>query len=135
MRRSWRTGMWIFLALGTALPALGQRQSQTGTMPPIQQGPPTRNPFPSAPGMSPMGSGDPMGTSDVLNHRMAEQQARARNNDRQKRIESDTDKLLGLANELKQQVQGEKQLSPEDVSKRAEEIEKLARSVKDRMKG
>jgi hypothetical protein len=76
-----------------------------------------------------------MGTSDVLNHRMAEQQARARNNDRQKRIESDTDKLLGLANELKQQVQGEKQLSPEDVSKRAEEIEKLARSVKDRMKG
>lgn len=76
-----------------------------------------------------------MGVPDVLSRRMAEQQARARNNDRQKRIESDTNKLVGLVNEFKQEVQSEKKLSPDDVGKRAEEIEKLARSVKDRMKG
>jgi short-subunit dehydrogenase len=47
----------------------------------------------------------------------------------------DTDKLVGLVNDLRQQVEDEKKLSPADLSKRAEEIEKLARSVKDRMKG
>jgi len=82
-----------------------------------------------------MGPADPSASSDILNSRMAEQQARARNNERQRRIESDTQKLLGLVDDLKQQVQGNDELSPADVSKRAEEIEKLARSVKDRMKG
>jgi hypothetical protein len=78
---------------------------------------------------------DSSGNPDVLNARIAEQQARTRNSERQKRIESDTQKLVGLVDELKQQVQGDKQMSPSDLSKRAEEIEKLARSVKDRMKG
>lgn len=82
-----------------------------------------------------MGPMDASENSDILNSRIAQQQARTRNNERQKRIESDTQKLVGLVDELKQQMQGEKQLSPTDVSKRAEEIEKLARSVKDRMKG
>jgi uncharacterized protein YpuA (DUF1002 family) len=83
----------------------------------------------------PMGPMDASGNSDILNSRIAQQQARTRNSERQKRIESDTQKLVGLVDELKQQVQGDKQLSPSDLSKRAEEIEKLARSVKDRMKG
>jgi methylmalonyl-CoA mutase N-terminal domain/subunit len=83
----------------------------------------------------PMGSGDPSAGADILGSRIAEQQARSRNSERQRRLESDTDKLVGLVNEFKQQLQDEKQLSPADVSKRAEEIEKLARSVKDRMKG
>jgi hypothetical protein len=85
--------------------------------------------------MGPMGAGDPSGVPDTLGSRIAEQQARSRNNERQRRLESDTDKLMGLVNEFKQQLQDEKNLSPADVSKRAEEIEKLARSVKDRMKG
>lgn len=82
-----------------------------------------------------MGPMDASGNPDILDSRIAQQQARTRNSERQKRIESDTQKLVGLVDELKQQVQGDKQLSPADLSKRAEEIEKLARSVKDRMKG
>ena len=72
---------------------------------------------------------------DILSNRVAEQQARSRNNERQRRLESDTNKLVDLVNDLKQQIEEDKKLSPADVSKRAEEIEKLARSVKDRMKG
>jgi uncharacterized protein YpuA (DUF1002 family) len=75
-----------------------------------------------------------MGMPD-LGARVAEQQARTRNSERQKKLESDTDKLVGLVTDLKGQVQSEKTLSPAELSKRAEEIEKLARSVKDRMKG
>ena len=76
---------------------------------------------------------DPSGSPDVLNSRMAEQQARSRNNDRQKRLESDTERLVGLVSDFKDQV--DKGMSPAEMSKRAEEIEKLAKSVKDRMKG
>jgi hypothetical protein len=72
---------------------------------------------------------------DILSSRVAVQQARSRNSERQKRLESDTNKLVDLVNDLKQQIEEDKKLSPADLSKRAEEIEKLARSVKDRMKG
>ncbi|HEY0163390.1 MAG TPA: hypothetical protein VGB69_11980, partial [Edaphobacter sp.] len=69
-----------------------------------------------------------MSPADVVSGRLAVQQARTRNNERQKRLETDTDKLVDMVNSFKEQVKGE--LSPADVSKRAEEIEKLARSVK-----
>jgi hypothetical protein len=82
-----------------------------------------------------MSAGDPSGSPDILSARVAEQQARSRNSERQKRLELDTDKLVNLVNDLKLQIEDEKKLSPGDVGKRAEEIEKLARSVKDRMKG
>lgn len=60
---------------------------------------------------------------------------KARNTDRQKRLVQDTDKLLTLAKELKEQVDksNEDTLSV-DVVKKAGEIEKLAKSVKDRMR-
>ena len=78
---------------------------------------------------------DSMG-ADSLNARMQEQQLRSRNSDRQKRLVSDTDKLVTLVKELKEQVETpDKPLQPSDVGKKAEEIEKLAKSVKDRMKG
>jgi hypothetical protein len=85
--------------------------------------------------MGPMGGMDPSMGPDVMNSRMADQQARSRNSERQKRLMTDTDKLVGLVNQFKEQVNSEKGLSPEDMSKKAEEIEKLAKSVKDRMKG
>ncbi len=67
---------------------------------------------------------------------MAEQQAKARNLDRQKRLVADTDKLLSLATELKQQVdKTDKYTLSVDVVKKADEIEKLAHSVKEKMKG
>ena len=85
--------------------------------------------------MTPMGGIDSSGGPDVLNARMAEQQARSRNSERQRKLEADTEKLVGLVTNFKEQVQSDKGLSPADMSKRAEEIEKLAKSVKDRMKG
>ena len=73
---------------------------------------------------------------DPISTRLQEQQIRSRNSDRQKRLVADTDKLVTLVKELKEQVETpEKPLQPNDVGKRAEEIEKLAKSVKDRMKG
>ncbi|MBS1821106.1 MAG: hypothetical protein JST61_03905 [Acidobacteria bacterium] len=105
------------------------------SQPPIQT-PASRSTFPQPMGIPTMGGIEPAGgMPDPLGGRLAEQQARTRNNERQKKIEADTDKLVGLVNELKDQVQSDKPIAPADLSKRAEEIEKLARSVKDRMKG
>jgi len=68
--------------------------------------------------------------------RIEEQQALARNNERQKRLVADTEKLLALATDLKAQVdKTNKDTLSVDVIKKAEEIEKLAHSVKERMKG
>jgi hypothetical protein len=68
--------------------------------------------------------------------KIAIEQARSRNTERQKRLEDDTAKLLSLATELKEQVdKTNKDIMSVDVIKKAEEIEKLAKDVKDRMKG
>ena len=65
-----------------------------------------------------------------------QKQAELRNADRQKRLVADTDKLLALATDLKEQVdKSTKDTLSVDVIKKADEIEKLAKSVKDRMKG
>ena len=64
-----------------------------------------------------------------------EKMEKARNADRQKHLVQDTDKLLALAKELKEEVakSNEDTLSV-NVVKKAGEIEKLAKSVKDRMR-
>jgi hypothetical protein len=55
---------------------------------------------------------------------------------RQRDIKNDTDKLLQLATELKQYVdKTDKNTMSLDVIKKADEIEKLAKAVKDKMKG
>ena len=55
---------------------------------------------------------------------------------RQQEIKKDTDKLLELANELKQYVdKTNENIISLDVIKKAEQIEKLAHTVKDKMKG
>jgi methionyl-tRNA synthetase len=61
--------------------------------------------------------------------------AKKANRDRQAQLQRDTESLLKLANELKQYVDksNENTLSLE-VVKKAEEIEKLAHSVKEKMK-
>ncbi|QHN03900.1 hypothetical protein FTO74_11335 [Granulicella sp. WH15] len=65
-----------------------------------------------------------------------ESQAAGRNLDRQRRLVADTQRLLQLAIELKTEVDKTNQnILSVDVVKKAEEIEKLAKSVKDRMKG
>lgn len=57
------------------------------------------------------------------------------NKDRQAKLKADTDKLLELATQLKQQVdKSNENVLSLDVIKKAEQIEKLAHSVQERMK-
>jgi hypothetical protein len=75
-------------------------------------------------------------SSDPMPGKLQEQQARAAVDDRHKRLVSDADRLLVLATELKQEVdKSTKDELSVTAIKRAGEIEKLARDVKDRMKG
>jgi len=65
-----------------------------------------------------------------------EKQAKLRNDDRQKRLVADTDKILALVTDLKAQVDKSSKDAPSaDLIKKTDEIEKLAHSVKERMKG
>jgi hypothetical protein len=107
--------------------------SVSGGQVPVQQpiGPPPRQ----MPGMPKPGLTDP-DESNPMDTNRAAQQEKMRNNDRQKRLVADTDKLLELATDLKAQVdKSTKDTLSVDVIKKADEIEKLAHSVKERMKG
>lgn len=68
--------------------------------------------------------------------KMEKDMAKKANQQRQAELKRDTEKLLKLATELKDYVDktNENMLSL-DVLKKAEEIEKLAHSVKEKMKG
>ena len=58
------------------------------------------------------------------------------NKQRQQDLKRDTDRLLTLATELKQSVdKSNAEVLSVDVVKKADEIEKLAHSVKEKMKG
>lgn len=62
--------------------------------------------------------------------------ARQRNKERQAALKKDTDKLLELATQLKEYVdKTDENLLSVDVIKKAEEIEKLSKNVKEKMKG
>lgn len=74
---------------------------------------------------------EPTTPSDIL-----AKQSRARNDERQRKLMADTDKLLALATSLHDDVaKTNKDVMSLDVIKRADEIEKLAHNVKERMKG
>jgi hypothetical protein len=82
------------------------------------------------------GVGRAPGDEIPISPEVAQRQAQTRNSDRQKHLVADTDKLLALATELKQDVdKTNKDVLSVEVIKKAEEIEKLAHSVKERMKG
>jgi hypothetical protein len=68
---------------------------------------------------------------------LAATQRAQRNVDRQNQIVSDTNKLVALVSNLKQQAEktDSAAVPAADLIKKAEEIEKLARSVKEHMKG
>jgi len=68
--------------------------------------------------------------------RMAHEAEKRASEDRYAALKTDTDKLLKLAVELKAYVdKSNEHVLSLDVVKKAEEIEKLAHSVKDKMKG
>jgi hypothetical protein len=94
---------------------------------------PTQNPVPRLghlPGAAPESPED-----DEKRIELEEDLAKKANKERQAQLEHDTESLLKLANELKQYVDksNENTLSL-DVVKKAEEIEKLAHSVREKMK-
>jgi len=64
------------------------------------------------------------------------EQQKMRTAERQKQLVADTDKLLSLTTALKEQVNASnKDILSLDMVKKADQIEKLAHSVKERMKG
>jgi hypothetical protein len=88
------------------------------------------------PGLPPV-SGQPIDQEQQrAQSKMERDMAKKAAKERQAAIKRDTDKLLELATQLKDNVDksSENTLSM-DVIKKAEEIEKLAKSVKDKMKG
>lgn len=92
------------------------------------------NPFPST-AQTANGLPDPRET-DVGRASIAEKQERLRDSERQKRLVADSDKLLELATQLHADVaKTDKHVLSLDVIRRAEEIERLAHGVKQRMKG
>jgi hypothetical protein len=68
--------------------------------------------------------------------RIARDMAKKASVERQAALKADTDRLMKLATELKQYVdKSNENVLSLDVLRKAEEIEKLARSVKEKMKG
>lgn len=73
---------------------------------------------------------------DALSAEQKRELLKKQNEVRQRELKKDTDKLFDLATELKQYVdKSNENILSLDVVKKAEQIEKLAKSVKDKMKG
>lgn len=110
------------LLLGAGL-ATGRAQLPSPTFP----GRPTTN----QPPQSPISPDDPHASRTPTE--MQQKMAIARNDERQKRLIQDTDRLLALVTQLKVDVdKSDKYVLSLDVLRRSEEIEKLARSIKER---
>ena len=106
----------IFLFL--LLPALAQTPSSRQLPSPTTPDSPTAN------------------DEDEAHARIANDMAKKAAKERVAALKNDTDKLLKLSIELKTYVdKSDENVLSVDVIKRAEAIEKLARSVKDKMKG
>lgn len=72
---------------------------------------------------------------DSSYRKMTERMAKERNNERQKKIVADTAKLLAMAQKLNDEVShSTKNELSVDVVKQAAEIEKLAKSIKEKMR-
>ena len=125
IRMALTPSLFLLLALSFSIPAQAQGHG-VGT-------PPT-NPPPIFP------SKDNPPTADTDNppppDPIAREMAKKANLERQAAIKRDTEKLVKLTAELKAYVdKSNENVLSIDVLKKADEIEKLARSVKDKMKG
>ncbi len=99
-----------------------------------------REPVPRPVGGDNSGSTDPQfrqrrNEADPAEKQMEREHKKQLNKERQAAIKRDTDKLLALATELKDSVdKSNEHVLSLDVVRKAEEIEKLARHVKEKMK-
>jgi hypothetical protein len=145
----------LVLGLGTAGWAQSTNGQNNGTNPPapvnkpikppsaVSDGADSSGPFRSQQGTTAPGIGSPepivpaiSGEDRPRDSRLEQNQEKLRNLDRQKKLVDDTAKLVSLANELKSEVdKSNKDMLSLDVIKKADEIEKLAHSVKEKMKG
>jgi hypothetical protein len=76
------------------------------------------------------------GPEDEQRARMEKDMAKKANQDRQAQLRRDTEKLLQLATDLKEEVdRSNENVLALEVIKKADEIEKLAHSVREKMKG
>ena len=116
---AWAKGMPAAPPPGAQSPGRTNGGAQSANPSPTQQ--PINNPFPNA---------------NIDDSRLEHDQAKLRNVDRQKQIVADTQKLVTLTSELNAAVEKSNKdtLSP-DVIHKADEIEKLAKSVREKMKG
>jgi hypothetical protein len=84
--------------------------------------------------LSPDGS-SPDKDDDAISKRMTADLAKSRNKQRQQQLVADTVKLLDLATQLKDDVdKSNKDTLSLEVVRKAEEIEKLAKTVKEKMR-
>jgi hypothetical protein len=122
--------------IGMVLATVGSMRISAGQMFPQQPLSSQGHQTPGMPQKQPGSGVDPNDDPNPFGPHRAEQQEKMRNADRQKRLVADTEKLLALATDLKEQVdKTTKDTMSVDVIKKADEIEKLAHSVKERMKG
>jgi hypothetical protein len=114
----------FFLALAMSSLSWGRPVAQQDASQPGQ-----RNSNPT----QPIAPAEP-GTDD--RSRVEREMAKKANEERQAHLKRDTERLVKLANELKSYVdKSNENVLSMDVVKKADEIEKLAHSVKEKMKG
>jgi hypothetical protein len=103
------------------------------SIPGLSQNRPAAPPTPPSP--HPDYSAAPASEEEAT-ERLSRDMAKKANQERAAALKADTEKLLKLAVELKASVdKSNENLLSVEVIKKAEEIEKLAHSVKDKMKG
>jgi hypothetical protein len=125
--REWTLGLAVMGAMAAGACGVGRAQS----IPAQTSGVPTMNSSTSSRGGLDSSAGTRSGVPPALQEKMAIQ----RNDERQKKLIADTDQLLALATELKAEVdKTDKYTLSLDVVKRTAEIEKLAKSIRERMK-
>ena len=115
-----------FIAGGRLLAAKAMPQSSQ--MP----APPTTMPGSARPGAGTQGEDE---NNNPMMRQLAEQQANKRNDMRQRLIVDDTTKLVNLAQQVKEEAdKGSMAKSSATLARKVEEIEKLAKAVKDKMR-
>jgi hypothetical protein len=118
--------LWIF-ALPVVAHSEPSAEPESASSSPPQFAPADQS-NPTPPGQRPS-------PEDQERARIEKDMAKKINQERQAHLKRDTEQLLKLANELKQYVdKSNENILSLDVIKKAEEIEKLAHSVKEKMK-
>jgi len=129
--RWWVATGFLCVVLLVVLPQGDNAQGQSQT--------PTPSPFPlptpqQSGGRPPFGQ-EPDATQDPSVRHAQQEAAKKRNIDRQNKLKANSDRIVQLATELNTAVEpNDKDPASPAMAKKAEEIEKLARSVKELMK-